>query len=71
MDRAWRIVVPVRGRLNPALCDLVFATEADAKRWLASREGQDHVAALRAKPRRREPVLLSASDRAGFVTPRE
>lgn len=37
---AWRIVVPVKGRLAPKLLAPVFQTKSEAETWLASAEGQ-------------------------------
>ena len=37
---AWRIVVPIRGRLNPQVLAHEFATKAAASDWLQSLEGQ-------------------------------
>lgn len=45
--RHWRIVVPVRGKLTPAILPEEFPCEASARAWLASSEGADEVQARR------------------------
>jgi hypothetical protein len=35
----WRVVVPIRGKLTPRICDAEFPTRASAEVWLRSEEG--------------------------------
>jgi hypothetical protein len=44
LRKAWRVVVPVRGRLTPRLIAREFPTQSAAFHWLASEEGQSEVA---------------------------
>src|SRR3954470_16816596 len=39
LRKAWRVVVPVRGRLSPRLIAREFPTQSAALRWLASEDG--------------------------------
>src|SRR5215204_4331852 len=60
LRKAWRVVVPVRGRLNPRVIARAFPTEAAALSWLASDDGQNAVARERSghwhrAERRNEP----------------
>jgi hypothetical protein len=48
LRRAWRVVVPVRGRLNPRMIAREFSTQSAALSWLASEDGQNAVARERA-----------------------
>src|SRR4051812_30785530 len=41
LRRSWRVIVPVRGRLTPRICDTRFGSKADALAWMESKEGQD------------------------------
>src|SRR5215207_103479 len=51
LRKAWRVVVPVRGRLSPRVIARAFPTQLAALSWLASNEGQTAVARERAGPR--------------------
>ena len=44
----WQIVVPVRGKLAPRICAETFSMKVDAEHRLASTDGQDAVAGMRA-----------------------
>lgn len=44
--RSWRIVIPVRGRLTPRIHPSPFCSEAEARDWLQSTEGQETVYVL-------------------------
>ena len=48
LRRAWRVVVPVRGRLSPRVIAREFPTQSAALSWFASEEGQTAVARERA-----------------------
>ena len=48
LRKAWRVVVPVRGRLNPRVIAREFPTQSAALSWLASEDGQTAVARERA-----------------------
>jgi hypothetical protein len=48
LRRAWRVVVPVRGRLSPRVIARAFPSQSAALSWLASKEGQTAVARERA-----------------------
>src|SRR3954451_7175542 len=50
LQKRWRIVVPVSGRLSPAVVG-EFETESEARTWLGSPEGQSVVAAKRGRVR--------------------
>src|SRR5215204_4305798 len=68
LRRAWRVVVPVRGRLSPRIIAREFSTQSAALSWLASDDGQNavarersghqHSAERRNEPEMREPVML-------------
>ena len=59
LRKAWRVVVPIRGRLSPRIIAREFPTQSAALSWLASEEGQNAIACERsghrhgAWPRRR------------------
>ncbi len=60
LRKAWRVVVPVRGRLSPRILARAFPTQSAALSWLASDDGQSAVARERAgsqhsAERRNEP----------------
>jgi len=60
LRKAWRVVVPVRGRLSPRIIAREFPTQSAALTWLSSEEGQNAVACERARyqhsaERRNEP----------------
>jgi hypothetical protein len=44
LRKAWRVVVPIRGRLNPRVIARAFPTHSAALSWLASADGQNAVA---------------------------
>src|SRR5215210_7252850 len=48
LRKAWRVVVPVRGRLSPRVIAREFPTQSAALSWLASKDGQNAVACERA-----------------------
>jgi hypothetical protein len=48
LRKAWRVVVPVRGRLSPRVIAREFPTQSAALSWLASEDGQNAVARERA-----------------------
>jgi hypothetical protein len=48
VGRAWRIVVPIKGKLSPRVCANEFPTQISAVIWLQSDEGQQEVAIKRA-----------------------
>src|SRR3954466_15570879 len=50
LQKRWRIVVPISGRLSPAVVG-EFETESEARTWLGSPEGQSVVAAKRGRVR--------------------
>ena len=47
LGRAWRIVVPIRGRLSPRILPGAFERRSAALQWLASEEGQREVESAR------------------------
>jgi hypothetical protein len=47
LKRSWRVIVPVRGRLTPRICEARFGCEAEALAWMESAEGQDVIVAIR------------------------
>jgi hypothetical protein len=49
LRKAWRVVVPIRGRLNPRMIAREFPTQSAALSWLASEEGQNAVACERSE----------------------
>ena len=51
LRRAWRVVVPVRGRLSPRVIARAFPSQSAALSWLATEEGQSAVARERSGPR--------------------
>src|SRR5215211_3359342 len=60
LRKAWRVVVPIRGRLNPRVIARAFPSQSAALSWLASEDGQNAVARERARyqhsaVRRNEP----------------
>ena len=48
LRKAWRVVVPIRGRLSPRVIARAFPSQSAALSWLASKEGQTAVARERA-----------------------
>ena len=54
LRKAWRVVVPVRGRLSPRLIAREFPSQSAALSWLASDDGQRAVAYERNQGRARE-----------------
>jgi hypothetical protein len=48
LRKAWRVIVPVRGRLSPRVIARTFPSQSAALSWLASNEGQTAVARERA-----------------------
>ena len=48
LRKAWRVVVPVRGRLSPRVIARAFPTQSAAFHWLATEEGQNAVVRERA-----------------------
>src|SRR5215212_3973311 len=48
LRKAWRVVVPIRGRLSPRVVPREFPTQSAALSWLASEDGQSAVARERA-----------------------
>ena len=44
LRKAWRVIVPVRGRLSPRVIAREFPTQSAALSWLASEDGQRAVA---------------------------
>ena len=44
LRKAWRVVVPIRGRLTPRLIAREFPSQSAAFHWLASEDGQSEVA---------------------------
>jgi len=44
LRKAWRVVVPIRGRLSPRIIARAFPTQSAAFHWLASDDGQNAVA---------------------------
>jgi hypothetical protein len=44
LRKAWRVIVPVRGRLSPRVIARAFPSQSAALSWLASNEGQTAVA---------------------------
>src|SRR3954470_15756421 len=52
LRKAWRVVVPVRGRLSPRVIARAFPTQSAALSWLATEEGQSAVARERSGPGR-------------------
>lgn len=48
---AWRVIVPIRGRLSPKVCDVEFPTREVAQGWMQSADGVLAIAALTAKPK--------------------
>src|SRR5215218_10524141 len=51
LRKAWRVVVPVRGRLSPRIIARAFPSQSAALSWLATEEGQSAVARERSGPR--------------------
>ena len=48
LRKAWRVIVPIRGRLNPRVIAREFPTQSAALSWLVSEDGQNGVARERA-----------------------
>jgi hypothetical protein len=48
---AWRVIVPIRGRLSPQVLAPEFATKAAAAEWLDSPDGHSAIAGERARRR--------------------
>ena len=48
LRKAWRVIVPIRGRLSPRVIAREFPTQLAALSWLASKDGQNAVARERA-----------------------
>ena len=44
LRKAWRVIVPIRGRLSPRVIARAFPTQSAAFHWLASDDGQNAVA---------------------------
>jgi len=47
LKRSWRVIVPLRGRLEPRICQEKFTCKADATAWMGSDEGIRTIALLR------------------------
>ena len=47
IQKRWRVVVPIRGKLTPRLWAEAFSTRAAAEEWLRSEEGINSVLAMR------------------------
>jgi hypothetical protein len=58
LQGAWRVIVPIRGRLSPQVLAPEFATKAAAAEWLDSPDGHSTIANERA--RRRQIQLREA-----------
>jgi len=50
LKKSWRVIVPVRGRLEPRICREKFACKADAFAWMDSAEGEQTIASFRHLP---------------------
>lgn len=50
LGRAWRIVVPIRGKLSPRVMDHAFPSRQQAVQFLASEEGRQQVELERCRP---------------------
>src|SRR5215204_5797009 len=48
LRKAWRVVVPIRGRLSPRVIARAFPSQSAALSWLATEDGQSAVARERA-----------------------
>jgi hypothetical protein len=60
LQKAWRVVVPIRGRLSPRVIARAFPSQSAAMSWLATEDGQSAVARERSghwhrAERRNEP----------------
>ena len=64
---AWRVVVPIRGRLAPDICTEKFTTQTGAVLWLQSHDGQEAVSLKRAS-RRSAQVARSRPHHCQVVT---
>ena len=62
---AWRIVIPVAGKLAPVVPPERFETRAAAREWLTSADGKDALkrAALSARGKGRPLAAVRADDR--------
>jgi len=60
LREAWRIIVPIRGRLNPQVLAHEFTTKAAASEWLESAEGQRVIALERTRRRQIMPARQPA-----------
>jgi hypothetical protein len=61
LQGAWRVIVPIRGRLSPHILAPEFATKAAAAEWLNSSDGHSAIAIERARRRQirlREAAVL-------------
>jgi len=47
LKRSWRVIAPVRGRLEPKICQERFTCKADALAWMESAEGKQAIALVR------------------------
>jgi hypothetical protein len=47
LKRSWRVIVPVRGRLEPRVGREKFAFKADALAWMNSTDGKQAIALVR------------------------
>jgi hypothetical protein len=47
LKRSWRVIAPVRGRLEPKICQEKFTCKADALAWMESAEGKQAIAHVR------------------------
>lgn len=59
IKRDWRIVVPVRGKLNPKVSSAAFTTRDAAVLWLGSFDGQDFIAKARQRLMRSQAYLAA------------
>ncbi len=53
LRKAWRVVVPVRGRLSPRVIARAFPSQSAAFAWLSSEVGQNAVARERSEYQQR------------------
>jgi hypothetical protein len=60
VGRAWRVVVPIKGKLSPRVCATEFPTQISAVIWLQSDAGQHEVALKRASRSAPRPLAAPA-----------
>jgi len=47
LKKSWRVIVPLRGKLEPGICPERFTSKTDALSWMHSPEGKQAIFIVR------------------------